>query len=138
MNTALPLSNQFNALVDEAANVPLPPEDPDSPIVRRDEAPRSVEDYDGDNDSSSDDESVISDMKSDPPLDPDNVDELSSLVLAHDLTSKSALLLPRTGEDSQASPAVDSFAPALTSKRTRPAPVVGSAKRPQPKGDPSL
>ena len=137
-NAALPLSNQFDALVDEAANLPLLPEDPDSPIVRRNEAPRSVEDYDGDNDSSADDVSVISDMKSDPSLDPDNVDELSSPVPAHDLTSKSAPLLPCTGEDSKASPSLDSFALALTSKCTRPAPVVGSAKRPQPKGDPCL
>ena len=88
VNTALPLSNQFHALVNKAANVPLPLEDPDSPIIRCDEAPRSVEDYDGDNDSSSDDESVISDMKTDPPLDPHNVDELSSPVPARDITSK--------------------------------------------------
>ena len=101
--------------------MPLPLNDPNSPVATRDEGLRPVDDYDGDNDSSPDDKSEISNMKSDPPR-PDNVDKLQILVL--DPTSQSTLHLPRTGEDSQASPAVDLFVLALRSKHTCLAPVV--------------
>ena len=141
----LPLSpNKFAALVDEAANVPLPDDNVAPPVdedansnMAMDETGDTLpaEDYDGDDDSYSDDEREIT--KPDTPKNPDIVDDLPSSASANDILD-SPLSQVAAADSQPSSPAVDSFVLGITSKRTQPAPVVGSSRRTHPKGTTSL
>ena len=94
-----------------------------------------AEDYDGDDDSYSDDEREIT--KPDTPKNPDIVDDLPSSASANDILD-SPLSQIAAADSQPSSPAVDSFVLGITSKRTQPAPVVGSSRRTHPKGTTSL
>ena len=76
--------NKFATLVDEAASIALlVDEDANSNMAMDDTvATLSAQDYDGDDESYSDDEGVIT--KPDSPQDPDTVDELPSPASAND------------------------------------------------------
>jgi len=137
---SIPLSpNRFAALVDEASKLPLPPEDENTAIDLPpcDLTPKILSERNPMS-SFSDNESLLSDLNSDNPVNPDHVDD-SPRPATDNETLDSPLTpltpnLPRVDSHSQSSQSsssgtVDPFTLAITSKRTRPTPVVGSRKR---------
>ena len=95
--------------------------------------PAGPVDYDGDDDSSDGSLSPLLDSKMDNPLDPDKDDGITRSV-TDKKTLDSPLTpitpnVPRIPEDSQPSSYdIDPFTLAVTSKKTKPAPLVGSGK----------
>ncbi len=102
--------------------------------------PAGPVDYDGDDDSSDGSSIPVLDSKMDNPLDPDKDDGI-----ARSVTDKKTLdspltpltpNVPRIPEDSQPSSYdIDPFTLAVTSKKTKPAPLVGSGKNSRSIGD---
>ena len=136
-NRLIPLSpNRFLALVDEAANVPLPPERAAAAIdlTPCEYTPRTLAENTPLH-SFSESESLIEDTNPDNLTNPDDVDDLQSRAM-HNETPDSPLSRftpnrPRVDLDSQSSSSrvIDPFTLAITSKRTRPNPVVGSSRK---------
>ena len=142
ISTTVPLSpNRFAALVDEAAEVPLPPDKDNTSVTDQidlrpsDSTPRTVGENTPARDSSSDDESLTSDLHTDKPEDPDLHDDYTSSALDNESLdspiTQNTPNPPRTEAASppSSSPALDCFTLGIVSKRTRPAPVVGSSRR---------
>jgi len=137
----VPLSpNRFSALVDEAASLPLPAPDDDEFSPTLIDLPPSHHTTVADatntpvNDSSTDDESLSFDLNSDNPVDPEHVDDSTRPALDNE-TLDSPLTpytpnKPRTEATVQSSSSsLDCFTLGIISKRTRPAPVVGSSRK---------
>ena len=138
----IPLSpNRFAALVDEAANVPLPaPDDNEfsSPAINlpsSNSTPGANVTNTPVNDSFSENESLTSDLHLDNANDPEHVDDLTSPAVDSEiLDSPREPIIPNirrmeATSQSSSSSRLDCFTMGIISKRTRPAPVVGSRRK---------
>ncbi|CAB4035367.1 zinc finger CCHC domain-containing 3-like [Paramuricea clavata] len=101
--------------------------------------PQWSDEYDGDADFSDDDTSSVTDSKKNAPLDPAFVDEPQESVMDHTpLDSPLTLItpnLPRANLSSQTSSyELDPLTLAVSSKKTKPAPVCGTSKKSLSKG----